>query len=420
MRDPVPTRPPDRPASPAGARPTIGLVLSGGGARGAYEAGVIRYIREHLRAEARFDVITGSSVGALNGAYVAATADRPRAQGRMLARLWSELRVDDIYRFGWAQLRTLPQTLFGRNLPRTTSHGSSLGGLIDARALDGLIRTRIPWAGITDNLYRGHLQAFACSATELATGTNTVFVQTRSGKLPSRWPEEFGQTVAITPITAAHVLASAALPVLFPAVRVGDQIYVDGSLRQNTPLRPAMRLGADRLLVISLRFESEFGEFMARSREEARTVYPNAMFMLGKLLNGLMLDKLDADLARIERVNRMIAAGTALYGEPFAAELARAMNGPDAEPYRPVHTLLIQPSEDLARLAFEAIRKTGLSHYSGVMARWLRRAVLATPETTESDLASYILFDPAYTGPLMDLGFEDARRRHAELADFFA
>lgn len=395
--------------------PKIGLVLSGGGARGAYEVGVLRYVRERLTVPTRFDIITGSSVGAINGSYVAATAEHPRTQMRLLARVWNEMRLDEVYRFGWSQFRTLPQVLFGRNLPTVTSHGSTLGGLVDATMLKTVVRSRIPWPGIADNLYRGNLDAFACSATELSHGTTTVFVQTRTGKLPE-WPNSPGQIVVPTAITAEHCLASAAIPVLFPAVRVGSQLFVDGSLRQNTPIRPAMVLGADRLLVIGLRFREEETE---KFRMSQRVVYPNAIFMLGKMLNALMLDKLQADLARIARTNELIDAGVAVYGPDFPQRIAAQVRGRQDRPYKKIETVLIEPSRDLGEIAWDVIRETGLALHSGVVARWLRR-IPDEAETRENDLASYMLFDREYVNRLIDLGFSDARAQHEQLEALFA
>jgi NTE family protein len=301
---------------PRGARPKVGLVLSGGGARGAYEVGVLRYIRERLKGDNRIDIITGSSIGAVNGAYIAATADRPKAQGRLLARVWSELNLDEVCKFGWSQMRALPQVLFGKVRNQST-HGAQLGGLVDPRAMQALVRTRLPWAGITENLHRGHLSAISCTATEVATGNVTIFVQTASGTLPPHWPSAQRQSVVLTPITAAHTLASGAIPVLFPAVRVGDQLYADGGLRQNTPLRPAMRLGATRLLVIGLRHQRDASEFR-QIREEAESAFPSAMFMLGKVLNVLLLEKVENDLERIYRMNQILEAGASEFGDDFA------------------------------------------------------------------------------------------------------
>lgn len=397
-------------AERAYAGPRVGLVLSGGGARGAYEVGILRYVRERLKTALPFEVITGSSVGAVNGAYLAATGDRPRAQGRMLARVWSALDLDQIYRFGWRQFRNLPQVLLGRNLP-TQDHGHTLGGLVDPKMIEDMVRAHIPWAGIDANLKSGVLHAFACSATELSTGLTTVFVQTKDGDV-GHWPKMPGQVIVPTRITPEHALASAAIPVLFPAVRVAGELFVDGSLRQNTPIRPAMHLGAERLLVIGLRHDANGTETHVQRK---RVVYPNAMFMLGKMLNALMLDKLEADLARINRTNELVAAGTRIYGPEFRQRMANEMAGRRSRPYVDIKVLLIRPSKDLGEIAFDVIRRTKLENHKGVMARWLRRIVSSADEVSESDLASYVLFEPNYIAELIDLGYNDAAAHHAEL-----
>jgi len=399
-------------------RATTALVLSGGGARGAYEVGVLRYVRERLGVPAHFDIVTGTSVGAINGAYVAATCHRPRAQARALQTIWSGLTIDQVYDFGWDQIRALPRVLFGRRLPKTP-HGGRVGGLVDSTALERLVRERIPWRQLTQNLVDGQLQAFSVSATEVATGISTVYVQTGRRRVES-WKGSVNEVVVQTGITAAHTLASAAIPVLFPAVRIGDQFYVDGALRQNTPLRPALRLGAQRMLVIGLRHAESVVERRARQRAEVESVYPNAFFLLGKLLNSLMLDKVESDLDRIRQTNTMLDAGAREFGPDFAERLSGAVGR--RAPWHEVETLIIQPSEDLGRIAWEVVRDTRMAGYHGVMPNLIRRSIEADErgvEAGESDLASYVLFDPEFINRLIELGYADAAKHHEQLCQLF-
>ncbi|MCA9701469.1 MAG: patatin-like phospholipase family protein, partial [Myxococcales bacterium] len=350
-------------------------------------------------------------------AYIAATCDRPKAQARALQRVWSELTIDRVYDFGWQQLRAMPRVLFGRRLPKTP-HGGRVGGLVDSSALERLVREQIPWRALTENLAAGHLQGFSVTATEVATGISTVFVQTGRRRVDP-WPGGNNETVVRTGITAAHTLASAAIPVLFPAVKVGGQFFVDGALRQNTPLRPALRLGARRMLIIGLRHGESPAARRARQRAEAETIYPNAFFLLGKLMNSLMLDKVEADLERIERTNRMLEAGAKEFGPDFAERLSRSLQRED--PWHGVETLMIQPSEDLGRIAWEVVRDTRLANYDGMVPNMIRRSVEADEraEGGESDLASYILFDPVFINRLIELGYADAARHHEQLLHLF-
>jgi len=397
-------------------RPAVGLVLSGGGARGAYEIGVLKYLREKLSdLDTRFDVITGSSVGAINGAFLAATAERPRAQVHMLERVWLELSLDELYPVGLKQLRELPRFLLGGVLTDRAPHGAAIGGVVDERRLAEILDTKIPWRGIGENLQRGHLRAFACAATEVATGIATLFVQTASGRVEfAAAPDE---VVVHTAIGRAHAMASASIPGLLPAIRIGEQFFVDGSLRHNTPMRPAMRLGAERLLVIGLRPQESVSKLRARQRAQAVTRYPSALFLAGKLLDALMSDKIEEDLARVRRMNELLEAGTRAFGPDFAARLSDAMGR--SRPYRPVRTVYIRPSESLGRIAADIVRQQRLSRATNLISRMMRRVVAKDAGDGESDFASFVLFDPAFVEALVDLGYRDAAASHDALVGLF-
>lgn len=397
-------------------RPAVGLVLSGGGARGAYEIGVLKYLREKLTdVDTRFDVITGSSVGAINGAFLAATAERPRAQVHMLERIWLELSLDELYPVGFKQLRELPKFLFGGTLTDRAPHGAAIGGIVDERALATILDTKIPWRGIGENLQRGHLRAFACAATEVATGIATLFVQTASGRVD--FPAAPDEVIVHTAIGRPHAMASASIPGLLPAIRIGEQFFVDGSLRHNTPMRPAMRLGADRLLVIGLRAHEPVSVLRAKQRAQAITKYPSAMFLAGKLLDALMSDKIEEDLDRVRRMNELIDAGTRAFGPDFAARLSEAMGR--SRPYRPVRTVYIRPSESLGRIAADIVRQHRTSRATNFISRMMRQAVASDAGDGESDFASFVLFDPAFVEALVDLGYRDAAASHDTLVDLF-
>lgn len=179
-----------------------------------------------------------------------------------------------------------------------------------------------------------------------------------------------------------------------------------------------MRLGAKRLLVVGLRRKEPPEERRARLRASVDDAYPNLFFLLGKVLNALMLDKVEVEMDRVERVNKMLAAGTREFGPDFAERLGKAMGRP---PYRPVQTVFVRPSEDLGKLAWDSVKRTKLAHQGGLMARWIRRSIEAEErfETGESDLASYVLFDPEYVQRAIDLGYRDAEAKHDELVDLF-
>lgn len=397
----------------------VGLVLSGGGARGAYEAGVLAHLFEEviprLPPGFEFDIVTGTSVGAIHAAYVAASSHMdagPRA--RALAETWSEMRVGDVLQVSVGDLLAMPLRALGvtRLAKRLRAGAEVIGGLVDIAPLERLVDERIPWSHLRANLERAAPGLLCVSCTQVRSGRVHVFMD---GQLadPAPWDFDPNATAEVTQITPRHVRASAAIPFFFPAVRIGDRFYLDGGLRMNTPLSPALRLGCDRLLIIGLKY-------MAKPSDPT-PVYPEEViaqpaFLMGKVLNSLMLDRLEYDLQRVDLVNALIDHGETTYGDDFLEQINVAVRQQRGADYRRVRALSLHPSRDLGALAAECYGKQGRGSM-GVLPRLLTSLTQLGAPKGEADLLSYLLFDRCYTQQAMELGREDARARGDEILD---
>lgn len=407
------------------ARPRAALVLAGGGARGAYEAGVLSYLWEHvfpeLPADFEFDVVSGTSVGAIHAAWVAASAHlRGEARGRRLVETWVGMRVRDVLRVSARDLVGVPLRALGlTRLARARQPGAApdaVGGLVDLAPLERIVAERIPWARLRANLSAGRPGALAVSCTEVQSGRVAVFLD---GPLadPRPWSFDPGAVAQAAPIAASHVRASAAIPFLFPAVRIGDRLYVDGGLRMNTPLSPALRLGAGKVLVIALKHDPGV---LGGAPVYDEAVITQPAFLMGKVLNALLLDRLEYELQRMELVNAWIDHGTKAYGDEFLETVNVAVRAQRGADYRHVRALVVRPGEDLGRLAGACYRERGDTASLGVLpALFTRLALRGVPED-EADLLSYLLFDRCYTDRLVELGREDARAMHDEIVALLA
>lgn len=397
------------------------LVLSGGGARGAYEAGVLRYLRgelaEALGAQPRIDILSGTSIGAVNACFLASLAHDPARQGLALAEVWRSLRLEEVFHWSALRLVSLPLYIL-RQLRATRLRQVSwrISDFLWPEALARVVRDRIDWARLHRNVRDGHLDAITVTATCLGTGRAVVFVESR-GALPawSRDPIVEARARALGP---EHALASGAIPLLFRPVRIEGTWFTDGSVRQNVPLAPAIRLGADRVLVVALRQGSR--STGAPRLESAEP--PTTAAQLGRILNALLLDHTDYDLERLQRINALIEEGERAFGSAFAERLATIAGGKVGAPMRRVRSLVVRPSRDIGVLARQhaALRVKGLRR--GTLAsRLLRRAAADAEASADgaADLASYLLFDREYAEELVALGHEDARRMRSELLDFF-
>jgi NTE family protein len=406
--------------------PLTGIVLSGGGARGAYEAGVIKYIRDELpprvRAHARFEIITGTSVGAINACFLAANSHAPELQGRALADVWERLRIEGVFKVGWRELTHLPSFILGSRgrgeLDEVVGPGR-LGGLLNTAPLEQLVRRGTRWANISKNLESGNLHGVCVNATHLASGKTHSFVQMKGLRLPA-WttdPQVVAKAVEIGP---QHALASGAIPWIFPCVDIGGDVYCDGGLKLNTPISPAIRMGADRILVIGLKAddEPEDGGMMPDTSSVEQS--PSAPFLLGKILNALLSDKTEYDLQRLERYNALISAGERAYGDGFADALSNAMTEKRGSAYRKVDALMIKPKENIAAVAAKHVRLGSVVSRAGGVVGPLIRRVAGTGGEREGDLLSYLLFDGEYASDLVAMGMRDADAMRQKLIDFFA
>ncbi len=222
-----------------------------------------------------------------------------------------------------------------------------------------------------------------------------------------------------TRLLPAHALASAAIPVLFPAVRIGRTYYADGGLRLNTPLAPALRLGADRVMVVALR-QSITHEHQTAMSDGRIEDYASPTFLFGKVLNALLLDHLDSDLARMHVVNEILGDGVTAYGPDFVERINEVAERERGQHFRKIHDLVIRPSRDLGVLANEVLETMPEDRSRSPLLRLAMRSLDGDSASPEADLLSYLLFDGEFLGPLTDLGYADAKAREDELAAFFS
>jgi NTE family protein len=406
-------------------RPRRAVVFSGGGARGAYEAGVVRFIVDELPKRLghppKIDIICGTSVGAIHACWLAATAHEDPGRGEKLVDFWRGMRLDEIFPVSVRDLLALPRRLFGiRKMAEAMRDGATperLYGLLDTKALERLVMNAIPWREIRKNVRNGLVDAVCIPATQIGTGRVVVFMETRNRDVP-RWTRDPSIIPRPTRLLPTHALASAAIPLLFPAVRVASTYYADGGLRLNTPLAPALRLGADKVLVVALRQEhTQAGD--ASLSEQHVGDYGNPLFLFGKVLNALLLDHLDTDLARMHVMNEILSQGEKVYGADFVDKINAAAHRERGQSFRRIDDLVIRPSADMGRLAGQILLNLKDAQSRSALIRLAARNLTDEDRTPESDLLSYLLFDGEFLAPLTELGYRDAQAREEELAAFF-
>jgi len=406
-------------------RPRRAIVFSGGGARGAYEAGVVRYLVEELPRRlghpVQLDIACGTSVGAIHACFLGATAHQGPNRGIRLVDFWRSLAIEEVFPFSTRDLIRLPRRLLGlRRLAETLRDGEPperIYGLLDTRPLERMVVRAVPWRSIRKNVTEGRMQAICVAATEIATGRVAVFMETRDRQLPG-WTRDPSVVARVTHLHPTHALASAAIPVLFPAVRIANTYYADGGLRLNTPLSPALRLGADRVLVVALR-PSEQLHLESILAEHRVGDYASPAYLFGKVLNALLLDHLDIDLARMHVINEMIRDGQSAFGEDFLQQINRVAMEERGQRFRVIEDLVIRPSADLGALAAQVLRDLPGAVDRSPLFRLAMRNLAPGGRSAEADLMSYLLFDGEFVTPLTELGFRDAMAQEEALVRFF-
>lgn len=369
-------------------RGELALVLTGGGARSAYQAGFLRALTRR-RPSLKIPIITGVSAGAINAVFLASRSGSLRAGAEALVDFWAHLTTEQVLR---TDALFLARNLF-RWGARLVSGGSSLApqvrGLFDTAPLRDLLWQtlgahqdgEIP--GIAQNLERGRLKAVSLATLDYGTGRTVAWVQ---GCGIEDW-ERPNRVSSKTRLTIDHVMASSALPLFFPSVALAGSWHGDGGMRLSAPLSPSLHLGADRVLAISTRFQRDPGQPL-----EQIAGYPSPAHILGKLFNSIFLDSIDEDALRAERLNRLIRH------LPAGAE----------QGVRTVDVLVVRPSQDLGRLArrFEIRLPPAF--------RFLTRG-LGTRETATPDFLSLLLFQPDYLRALIEIGENDAEQQMGEI-----
>ncbi len=397
------------PSSP-GRRRRIAMILSGGGARGAYEVGVLWYIFDELTrqrgAPPKLDILCGTSVGAINACFLAAHLADPVLGMRRLVDLWSELQLPKVLGFGFRQVVSIPRLLMGG--------GADGAGLFDVRPMADLVQREISWRAVTRCIRRRQLRALSVSTTEVSTGRTVVFMQTSPDTvIPATAPPRtlFRQAH----IGPHHALASAAIPLLFPPVRIEDELYLDGGLRQNTPISPALRLGATHIFAIGS--SREVKGVVSREGDAHHAKAPGAAFLLGKVLNAFLLDHVDVDIELLTRLNHVLVDGTTAYGDEFTSSMSHHAKKRGAQEYRFVHNLAVRPSADIGELASAHVRRGRFMGDPIITKRIFHLLDIGIGD--EADLASYLLFDGQFCRQLIEMGRADAKARRDELLKFF-
>ena len=369
----------------------LGLVLPGGGARGAYQVGVLKAISNIQGSieKSPFDVISGTSAGAINASMICSEIENFHQSVMKLENIWGNFSTNQIYRteklfmlrqsFHWL-LTLISGGVLTKN-PRS---------LLDNQPLRDLLRNTVDFKSINRNIYSGQLCALIVTAASYERKKSVSFFTTSTSV--ENW-HKVGRSSRKTEINVDHLMASVALPLIFPAVRIDGEYYGDGAMRQETPLSPAIRLGATNLLIIST--ESPKDNDINPSEKD----YPNFSEIGGYILDGFFSGSLYSDLERLDRINQIISLSNNQKVQTNTKEMKH------------INYLVISPSIDFSEIAYNCYKDLPLS------LRILFKGI-GIKKDNNSDLLSFLLFESSFSKSLIDLGFSDAMNKKDEISDF--
>ena len=374
-------------------RAATALVLPGGGARGAFQVGVLKAVAELLPtgSPCPFGILSGTSAGAVNAVVLASKARRFRVAMAELEHVWANFRCSQVYRTDhWTMLKSSLHWLAA-----LVSGGVLISppkALLDNSPLRALLSRNVRFPRIQSGIDNGWLEAVAVTAAGYATASSTSFFQ--AAPRHREWSRA-RRTGRRGGLNLDHVMASIAVPFIFPPVRIRGEYFGDGAMRQATPLSPAVHLGARRILVVGVRDEAH----SEPPTPETPQAQPSFGQIAGYMLDTLFMDGLYSDLERLTRVNQLLDTLEA----PARTITLNVM--------RPIDTMLIVPSEDLRDIAFR---------HRGAMPRAIRALLrgVGGRDAAENRLHSYLLFESDYTRDLIRLGYEDAMKVRDELEAF--